>query len=356
MEHEGIQEAVVLTETVTPESPAEQAVPATIARLQQEEQALQETIARLQQEERALQQAIAQRQQEFQNLATEQLTRLREALQASLDEWSQRKQALEDAIAILQRKQERIQQEMRTTYAGTSQEIAVRVQGFRDYLVGSLQDLAAGVERLNLVPAAPPAPPPPPPPREEPRLAERVFGDQQQRIGQMLDRFCNLPDYYGPPWKLRRTFEPIHAQRVSAWFAGTAGRGAMAAMGTRLQNILLAAAAVSVLHDLYGERLRVLVLASSPERLGEWRRGFQDCLGLTREHFGVDKGITLFEDPEPMLSRGERLLKENLLPLAILDEAEELIPVDVLRLPMVLAFYREVREPVARGREDSWDF
>jgi hypothetical protein len=130
----------------------------------------------------------------------------------------------------------------------------------------------------------------------------------------------------------------------------------MASMGTRLQNILLAAAAVSVLHELYGERLRVLVLASSPERLGEWRRGFQDCLGLTREHFGADKGITLFEDPEPMLSRGDRLLKENLLPLAILDEAEELIPVDVLRLPMVLAFYREVREPVARGREDSWDF
>lgn len=355
MENEGIQEAIA------PESGATEMVE-TVNRLQQEEQVLQETIARLRQEDQALQAAIAQRQQEFQNLATEQVTRLRDTLQTSLDEWSQRKQALEDAIAVLQRKQERIQQEMRTTYAGTSQEIAVRVQGFRDYLVGSLQDLAAGVERLNLVPAAPTPPvvPPPPPPREEPRLAERIFGDQQQRIGQMLDRFCNLPDYYGPPWKLRRTFEKIHAQRVGAWFAETAGRGAVRSMGTRLQNILLASAAVSVLHDLYGEKLQVLVLASSPERLGEWRRGFQDCLGLTREHFGVDKGITLFEDPEPLLSRGDRLLKANLLPLAILDEAEEFIPVDVLRLPMVLAFYREVREPVARERgrsvEDSWDF
>ncbi|MGQ9866049.1 MAG: DUF3086 domain-containing protein, partial [Pseudanabaenaceae cyanobacterium] len=202
--------------------------------------------------------------------------------------------------------------------------------------------------------------PPPPPPPAEPRGAARVFGDRQQRIEQMLDRFCNLPDYYGPPWKLRRTFEKVHAQRVAAWFAETAGRGAMRSMGTRLQNILLTSAAVSVLHDLYGEKLQVLVLASSPERLGEWRRGFQDCLGLTREHFGVDKGITLFEDPEPLLSRGDRLMKENLLPLAILDEAEELIPVEVLRLPMVLAFYREVREPVPRDRgrsvEDSWDF
>ncbi|NJK59914.1 MAG: DUF3086 domain-containing protein, partial [Oscillatoriales cyanobacterium SM2_1_8] len=184
--------------------------------------------------------------------------------------------------------------------------------------------------------------------------------DQRQRISQMLERFCNLPDYYGPPWKLRRTFEKVHAQRVSAWFTESAGRGTLRALGTRLQNILLASAAVSVLHELYGEKLRVLVLASSPERLGEWRRGFQDCLGLTREHFGVDKGITLFEDPEPLLSRGDRLLKENLLPLAILDEAEELVPVEVLRLPMVLAFCREGREPVAqeRGRavEDNWDF
>ncbi|NJK61167.1 MAG: DUF3086 domain-containing protein, partial [Oscillatoriales cyanobacterium SM2_1_8] len=128
----------------------------TIAQLRQEEQALQQSIAQLQQEEQALQQSIAQRQQEQQALVGEQLARLRESLQASLDEWSQRKQALEDAIAVLQRKQERVQQEMRTTYAGTSQEIAVRVQGFRDYLVGSLQDLVAGVERLNLMPEAPP--------------------------------------------------------------------------------------------------------------------------------------------------------------------------------------------------------
>lgn len=40
---------------------------------------------------------------------------------------------------------------MTSTYAGASQEIAVRVQGFKDYLVGSLQDLVATAEKINLI-------------------------------------------------------------------------------------------------------------------------------------------------------------------------------------------------------------
>ncbi|MFN6142658.1 MAG: DUF3086 domain-containing protein, partial [Pseudanabaena sp.] len=74
------------------------------------------------------------------------------------------------------------------------------------------------------------------------------------------------------------------------------------------------------------------------ERLGEWRRGFQDCLGLTREHFGSDKGIALFEDPEPLATKGDRLVKEGFSPLVVIDESEELISVDLLRFPLLIAF------------------
>jgi hypothetical protein len=51
-------------------------------------------------------------------------------------------------------------------------------------------------------------------------------------------------------------------------------------MGSRLQNILISSAIISVLSTLHDDRLRALVLANTPERLGEWRRGLQDCLGI----------------------------------------------------------------------------
>jgi hypothetical protein len=156
-----------------------------------------------------------------------------------------------------------------------------------------------------------------------------------------LERYRTLPDYYGAAWKLRRTFESTHASRVASWFFDQAGRGAVRTMGTRLQNILVASATVSVLRSLYGEKIRILVLATAPERLGEWRRGFQDCLGLTRDNFGPEKGVVLFEDPEPLAIKGDRLVTEELMPLIIIDEAEEFISVDLLRFPLVIAFGRD---------------
>jgi hypothetical protein len=59
---------------------------------------------------------------------------------------------------------------------------------------------------------------------------------------------------------------------------------------------------------------------------------------LTREHFGSDKGIALFEDPEPLATKGDRLVKEGLSPLVVIDESEELISVDLLRFPLLIAF------------------
>lgn len=266
--------------------------------------------------------------------------------QADVARLEYQKQELQAAIAVLEKRKERLDKEMTSTYAGTSQDIAIRVQGFKDYLVGSLQDLVASAEKLNLVATSPQpvtetvAPIDKQPVKEaEPlRLSEQTFAEYKQRVDQLLERYRTLPDYYGPAWKLRRTFEQVHADLVSKWFFEQSGRGAIRTMGTRLQNILVTSAAISVLKAVYGEKLRVLVLATSPERLGEWRRGFQDCLGLTREHFGSDKGIALFEDPEPLATKGDRLVKEDLSPLVVIDESEELIAVDLLRFPLLIAF------------------
>ena len=288
----------------------------------------------------ALKAEIEQLQQQKNQLIASQVADLQRALQDSLQIYEQRKQELQDQITVLQRKLDRINQEMKTTYAGVSQDIAVRVQGFRDYLAGSLQDLVTSVEKLELIPPPPPPVEPPPPP-EVPPLTEDVFADYKEKINQLLDRYRTMPDYYGPAWKLRRTFEKIHSDRVSDWFFKLAGRGAVPSMGTRLQNILVASAAVSILRVLYGNKVKLLILATSPERLGEWRRGLQDCLGISRDVFGPDRGITLFEDPEPLVDKGEKMMKENLMPFVIVDESEETILVEMLQFPLLMCFAKE---------------
>jgi hypothetical protein len=234
---------------------------------------------------------------------------------------------------------------MRTTFAGVSQDLAIRVQSFKDYLVGSLQDLALAAEQLELAPSqAQPAKPQQPaaevtPDRTAtPRFGEQTFQEQTRKVRTLIDQYRNQPDYYGPAWQLRRTFEPIHAERLSNWFFTQGGRGALRTMGSRLQNILVASAGISVLRSLYHERLRVLVLADSPERLGEWRRGLQDCLGITRTDFGADRGVGLFEDAIALSQRADRLIKDGLLPVIVIDETEDLISLSMLQYPLWLAF------------------
>jgi Protein of unknown function (DUF3086) len=262
--------------------------------------------------------------------------------QDGLSDLERRRQTLQVSVEQLERRQERIRNEMRTTFAGSSQEIAIRVQSFKDYLVGSLQDLALAAEQLEL--QTPQAPEKLAPvaetmvDRATPKFADQSFQDQTQKIRSLIDQFRNQPDYYGPVWKLRRTFEPIHAERVSNWFLTQGGRGAVRTMGSRLQNILVSSAAISILYNLYGDRLRTLILANSPERLGEWRRGLQDCLGVSRSDFGSDRGLTLFETPEPLALKADRLVKDGLLPLIVIDETEELISLAMLQFPMWIAF------------------
>jgi hypothetical protein len=308
-----------------------------IALLQQQEQDLKVRVEELK--------AVAS-QLQAQNL--EMQSSLGRLVQEGLRELEQRKQTLQVSVEQLERRQERIRAEMRKSFAGVSQDLAIRVQSFKDYLVGSLQDLSIAAEQLDLpkpiakgserivttttseIAGSTSSP--------TPKFAEQSFQDQTRRIRSLLDQYRNRPDYYGAPWQLRRTFEPVHAERVSNWFFTQGGRGAIRTMGSRLQNILIASAAISILRELYDDRLRALVLAQTPERLGEWRRGLQDCLGISRSDFTPERGVALFEAPEPLSLKADRLVKDGLLPFVIIDETEDQISLAILQYPLWLAF------------------
>ena len=318
------------------EDPA--AIAQRIVELRQEEQALKKEVAALRASHaRVLQEQIAETQATLGRLVKE-----------GLGELEQRKQALQIAVEQLERRQERIRAEMRTSFAGVSQELAIRVQGFKDYLVGSLQDLAMAAEQLELHPEVDSeaafdresAPRKAEATRKGPEsiFADRRFQEQVEHIRGVLDRYRTRPDYYGPPWQLRRTFEPIHAERVSGWFFSHGGRGAVRTLGSRLQNILIASAAISVLRTIYGDQLRTLVLANTPEWLGEWRRGLQDCLGISRGDFGPEQGVVLFQQAALLAQKADRLLENDLLPLIVIDETEDQISLSVLQYPLWLAF------------------
>ena len=288
-------------------------------------------------------------------------TALSQVVQESLSQLEQLKQALQISVEQLERRQERIRNEMRTSFAGTSQDIAIRVQGFKDYLTGSLQDLAAAAEQMQLLPPGKEREKPAPKEvksvkekLEVPQLGQQQFQDTTKKIRRLLDQYRNQPDYYGPPWQLRRTFEPIHAEKVSNWLFTLGGRGALRTMGSRLQNILIASSAISILHEIYGDRLRTLILANTPERLGEWRRGLQDCLGIGRPDFGPDRGVVLFEAPTALAQKADRLVKANEMPLIIIDDSEEQISLGLLQFPLWLAFAPDPKTMKNRDLDDDF--
>ncbi|MFQ4137626.1 DUF3086 domain-containing protein [Nodosilinea sp. PGN35] len=327
----------------------------------------------LRQQEADLKRSIADLQATYNRLTQDQFQKIQadvgRMVQQGTADLEQRKRTLQKEIETLERRQERIQAEMRTTFAGASQDLAVRVQGFKDYLVGSLQDLATSAEQLDLTPMTRAAAAPERAPRGEagsertnrpaprrsgaeaapaqPAFASNAFQDQTERIRSLLDQYRMRPDYYGPLWQLRRTFEPIHAERVSNWFFAQGGRGAVKSMGSRLQNVLVASAALSILYALYGNRLRTLVLSNSPERLGEWRRGLQDCLGISRADFGTGQGVMLFDAPEPLAQRADRITADSGLPFIVVDEAEAVISLALLQFPLWLAFAPDPTNPAA---------
>jgi len=284
---------------------------------------------------------------------------LERLIQAGLTELAQRRRSLERDIEQLERRKARLEAETRRNFAGASQELAIRVQGFKDYLVGSLQDLATAAEQLELAQPSPPpsrdvqrssrldSPQPEQGPPSTAAFASQRFEEQRERVRSLIDQYRTRPDYYGPPWQIRRTFESVHADKVKNWFFTQGGRGAVKSMGSRLQNVVVASAAISVLYTLYGNRVCSLVLANTPERLGEWRRWMQDCLGIARSDFGTNRGIMLFEATEPLAQRAERLLDSGRLPMIIVDDSEEKISLSTLQFPLWLAFAPDPANPVS---------
>ena len=276
----------------------------------------------------------------------------------ALQELQEKRATLQGEIQALEQRKDQLTEEISRSFTGQSEEIAKRVRGFQDFLVGALQDLAASAEQAQLVSlplqvqpssldqqqaaqaAAPQAAP----------AAAGLFSEDEEVIRNWLASFQGQPDFSADPWRLRRTLEAEGTALLEDWFLQQGGRGAQPSRGTRHRNVVVASAAVAILGDLYGERFQTLVLASRPERLGEWRRGLQDCLGLSREDFGPNSGIVLFERPEALVERADRLEEQNELPFIVIDAAERAIEIPILQFPLWLAF---AGTPIEIAAEDD---
>ncbi len=264
----------------------------------------------------------------------------------ALKELQERRTALEAEIQELETRRNQLQKSLVSSFEGQADAIARRLKGFQDYLVVALQDLAGQAEQMELV--VPPVVVQPSPLDQPAEVAAAaapaapaaagLFSEDEDLIRSQLERFQGQPDFYADPWKLRRSLEAPAAALLEEWFLYQGGRGAHASAGSRSRNALTVAAAVAILGELYGERFQTLVLAGQPERLGEWRRGLQDCLGLSREDFGPNSGVVLFERPDALIERADRLEERGELPFIVIDAAEQVVDIPVLQFPLWLAF------------------
>jgi hypothetical protein len=267
-------------------------------------------------------------------------------MELALRELRQRRTGLESEIQALESRRDQLNAEIERTFTGQSEAIARRVRGFQDYLVTALQGLAAAAEQVQLVSQPLIVQPSALDQRREEEAttpqsapaAAGLFSQDESVIRDWLRTFQGQPDFSADPWRLRRTLDAEGAELLEEWFLRQGGRGAQPSRGSRHRNLVVTAAAIAILGDLYGDRFQTLVLASQPERLGEWRRGLQDCLGLSREDFGPNSGIVLFERPEALVERADRLEEQDELPFIVIDAAERAIETPVLQFPLWLAF------------------
>ena len=257
------------------------------------------------------------------------------------------REKLEKELEELSKKKVQIENELKSSFSGQSDAIARKVKGFQEYLTGALQDLAQSAEQLELV--VPPVIVKPSPldenkkiePSHEQEVVPAVadtFKPDESLIRRCFGQFVEQPDFYAEPWKLRRSLEDNDIQMLEDWFFSMGGRGAQPSRGSRSKNALVAAGIIAILGELYGEQFQTLVLASQPERLGEWRRCLQDALGLNREDFGPNSGIVLFERSDGLIERADRLEERGELPLIIIDAAEINVEIPILQFPIWLAF------------------
>ena len=259
----------------------------------------------------------------------------------------EKKLLLSKEIKDLENKKILLMKDIESNFSGQSENIAKQVKGFQDYLTGALQNLSQSVEKLDLVPQPMIIKPSPLDKVQNtvknnkeikiPALAD-TFKPDEEIIRKCFSDFSNQPDFYAEPWKLRRSLEVTDIEMLEDWFFNMGGRGAMESRGSRQKNVLMSAGIISILGELYGDQFQTLILASEPERLGEWRRILQDSLGLNREDFGPNSGIVLFERAEGVIERADRLEDNDEVPLIIIDASETSIDVPILQFPLWLAF------------------
>ncbi len=258
-----------------------------------------------------------------------------------------KKDSLVKEINDLETKKNEIEKDIESNFKGQSDNIAKRVKGFQEYLTGALQNLSQNVEKLELV--SQPIIVKPSPLDEDkqnnitnnvvkvPALSE-TFKPDEEIIKNCFTSFKEQPDFYAEPWKLRRSLDSSDLEIMDDWFFNMGGRGSLESRGSRQKNALLSAGLISILGELYGDQFQTLILASQPERLGEWRRILQDSLGLTRDDFGPNSGIVLFERPEGVIERADRLEANEELPFIIIDAAETSVEIPILQFPLWVAF------------------
>ena len=265
----------------------------------------------------------------------------------ALTELKEHRDQLNAEIKELETRKLHLENELKNSFSGQSDSIARRVKGFQDYLTGALQDLAQSAEQLELVVEPVVVKPSPLDDRQATSSEEKqeaiiavadTFKPDEAFIRDCLDQSLGQPDFYADPWKLRRSLDQEGIKLLEDWFFSQGGRGAQPSKGNRTKNILIASALISILGELYGDRFQTLVLAGQPERLGEWRRGLQDALGIEREDFGPNSGIVLFERGDALVERADRLEEREELPLILIDSAERSVDIPVLQFPLWLAF------------------
>ncbi len=258
-----------------------------------------------------------------------------------------KKDSLVKEIKELETKKNEIEKDIESNFKGQSDNIARRVKGFQEYLTGALQNLSQNVEKLELVSQPIIVKPSPLDEKKQdnstnnvinvPALSE-TFKSDEEIIKSCFKSFTEQPDFYAEPWKLRRSLDSSDIEIMDDWFFNMGGRGSLESRGSRQKNALLSAGLISILGELYGDQFQTLILASQPERLGEWRRILQDSLGLTRDDFGPNSGIVLFERPEGVIERADRLEANEELPFIIIDAAETSVEIPILQFPLWVAF------------------
>ena len=258
-----------------------------------------------------------------------------------------KKDYLVKEIKELETKKNEIEKDIESNFKGQSDNIAKRVKGFQEYLTGALQNLSQNVEKLELVSQPIIVKPSPLDEKKQnistnnvvnvPALSE-TFKPDEEIIKSCFSSFVEQPDFYAEPWKLRRSLDSSDIEIMDDWFFNMGGRGSLESRGSRQKNALLSAGIISILGELYGDQFQTLILASQPERLGEWRRILQDSLGLTRDDFGPNSGIVLFERPEGVIERADRLEANEELPFIIIDAAETSVEIPILQFPLWVAF------------------